>query len=225
LSSFAFIIKNQVRPRGLDRMSQPVPLHGTGMAIPWRFLSQQQLSTGDIVEDLSYSLDLIEQGFGAIAYHDFSITSSPPNSDNAALKQRSRWEHGYLDTLLRRGPKMLLKGIMQARPMLVFSALDLMVPPLTLLMIVTSIVLVFALTASMLTGIWQPLLYLLACLFTFTVMLLISWWRFARDRIPARILAGIPLYIIWKFPIYMNYILKRENTWVRTERNAKDRVV
>ncbi len=218
VSLFAFMIKNQVRPRGLSRLRLSVPLHGTGMFIPWSLISSSSLASGDIVEDLSLGLDLLERGYGASACHDFSIRSSPPSSSTGALQQRRRWEHGYLDTLFRRGPRLVATGLVHKRLQLVSAAIDLMVPPLTLLAGVSACVLMISLATGLLTGSWSAMCYLLICLIFLLISLMLSWWRFARDIVPVRVLAGIPKYIIWKLPIYVAYLRDRERQWTRSER-------
>ena len=44
LSSFAFLVKNLVRQRGLQRIAGKVHLTGTGMALPWRLFDQADLA-------------------------------------------------------------------------------------------------------------------------------------------------------------------------------------
>src|SRR6185369_3492847 len=43
------------------------------------------------------------------------------------------WEHGHIHTLARYGPRLLAAGLARGRPSLVALGLDLLVPPLALL--------------------------------------------------------------------------------------------
>jgi hypothetical protein len=47
---------------------------------------------------------------------------------------------------------------------------------------------------------------------------LLAWGRFAREVIPARTLAAVPFYVVWKVPLYFSFLFKREKQWIRTER-------
>src|SRR5688572_3435370 len=62
VSALAFVVKNQVRPRGLSRLGLPCLLTGTGMAFPWQIIRDAPLASGNIVEDMQLGLDLAVAG-------------------------------------------------------------------------------------------------------------------------------------------------------------------
>jgi hypothetical protein len=45
IAQFAWVVKNQVRPAGLQRLGLTCPLMGTGMALPWSCISTANLET------------------------------------------------------------------------------------------------------------------------------------------------------------------------------------
>ncbi|GAB4305685.1 MAG: hypothetical protein Kow0091_09100 [Geminocystis sp.] len=47
----------------------------------------------------------------------------------------------------------------------------------------------------------------------------IAWVKFAREELTLTTLMKIPLYILWKIPLYFKFLFKRENQWIRTERD------
>ena len=51
----------------------------------------------------------------------------------------------------------------------------------------------------------------------------IAWWRFARDRVPFRLLLAVPGYVLTKLPLYATFLFRRERTWVRTHARLKRR--
>src|SRR5439155_19675525 len=53
ISSFAFMIKNLVRQRALQRLASRAHLTGTGMALPWPIFERANLGGANIVEDLA----------------------------------------------------------------------------------------------------------------------------------------------------------------------------
>ena len=62
---FAWRVKNQVRPKGTFRLGGACHLMGTGMALPWALISQANLATGHIAEDMKLGVDLTIAG-GAV---------------------------------------------------------------------------------------------------------------------------------------------------------------
>src|SRR5206468_122211 len=52
ISSFAMVVKNLYRSRGMTRMGGSALLTGTGMAFPWRLFATADLGSGSLVEDL-----------------------------------------------------------------------------------------------------------------------------------------------------------------------------
>jgi len=49
-----------------------------------------------------------------------------------------------------------------------------------------------------------------------------AWLRFGRDRLPPKFLLTIPVYILWKIPLYIKFLVRRQTKWVRTDRDPVD---
>jgi cellulose synthase/poly-beta-1,6-N-acetylglucosamine synthase-like glycosyltransferase len=218
ISAFAFMVKNEARPRGMHRLRLPVPLTGSGMAMPWRTIAEAALASGDIVEDLSLGLDLACEGQGPVLCPRARVVSVLPDSGAAAAKQRTRWEHGYLQTLLRRAPGLVAQAVRHARPSLVAVAIDLAVPPLSLLVMLSLAVLALCAGFGWWLGDPVPAVVVALGLTLLALSLGLSWGRYGRSYLPARAMVSIPLYVAWKLPIYLNFVRARETHWVRTQR-------
>ena len=69
---------------------------------------------------------------------------------------------------------------------------------------------------------WLPAL-VLAGIGTFvSATLLIAWWREGRDYLPAKSLLMLPLYALWKVPMYAGLLRKgAPSEWVRTDRSPE----
>ena len=52
VAEFAWRVKNQVRPMGLNALKLPCQLMGTGMAFPWDVIRPAALARGALAEDL-----------------------------------------------------------------------------------------------------------------------------------------------------------------------------
>ena len=53
----------------------------------------------------------------------------------------------------------------------------------------------------------------------FAVSVLLVWGRYARKWLPLPTLLAIPLYVVWKIPLYLAFPFKRQRSWVRTARD------
>ncbi len=221
VSAFAFLVKNQARPRGMDLLNLPIPLTGSGMAFPYALLKNANLATGNIVEDLALGLELAEQGYGPVLCDAAKITGALPTAGDAAVTQRTRWEHGYLSTLLTRAPGLLIKGLFTLRPTLIAAAIDLAVPPLSLLVMGSVAALGLTAVIGWFINTPAPACLLAISLALATFSLILVWARFGRSMIPISAALAIPGYILWKLPIYAKFIIGREKSWVRTERDTE----
>jgi cellulose synthase/poly-beta-1,6-N-acetylglucosamine synthase-like glycosyltransferase len=224
VSALAFAVKNQVRPLGLGRLGFPCLLTGTGMAFPWEILRNAQLASGNIVEDMQLALDLAIAGHPASFCPEARVTGILPQQERAARSQRTRWEHGHLKTAMTQVPRLLKAAVAQRRWDLVAIALDLWIPPLSLLVILWVGGLAIALSSNVLLtqtlglSIGLPVALLGVEGILIFVAIVGAWARFGRD-LPLLTLLSIPFYILWKLPLYLAFIVKPQTKWVRTERD------
>lgn len=217
LSGFAFLIKNLVRQRGLQRLAGCVHLTGTGMALPWRLFADAPLATASIVEDLKLGLDLARDGHGPLLVDD-AIIWSDPSTDDGTLVQRRRWESGFLSTAKETAPRLVRDAFAKGDLRLLALALDLCIPPLALLMLLCPAVLGLALLLTLMTHAgWAPVLLLLAAFAAAAGALLAAWAREGRDFVSGAELTRIPAYILWKIPLYLG-LGRPPAEWLRTGR-------
>ena len=218
VSAFAFLVKNLVRPAGLDRLGIPCPLLGTGMAIPWSLMDVRRLATGNIVEDMQLGIDLAIGGHPPELCLDARVTGTLPSGTKAAFIQRTRWEHGHLGTLLTQAPRLLGHAILKVRPALAGMALDLSVPPLALLCLLWALAAGGSLALALRGAERLPALVAAATGGMIALSIVLAWARHARGIIPGRVLAFAPFYALWKLPLYLSFVFKRQKSWVRTPR-------
>jgi cellulose synthase/poly-beta-1,6-N-acetylglucosamine synthase-like glycosyltransferase len=219
VSALAFLVKNQVRPLGLGQLGFPCLLTGTGMAFPWAVLRGAKLASGNIVEDMQLAVDLTIAGHPASFCAEARVTGILPQQERAARTQRTRWEHGHLKTALTQIPRLLKAAVQQRRFDLVVTALDLSIPPLSLLVVLWVVALgagAIAGVFSISPGILMPLLDLEGGLIVMAI--LGAWAKFGRD-LPLLSLLVVPFYILWKLPLYLTFLVNPQTKWVRTERD------
>jgi cellulose synthase/poly-beta-1,6-N-acetylglucosamine synthase-like glycosyltransferase len=220
VSMLAFTVKNLVRPAGLGRFNLPCPLTGTGMAFPWEVLRRVTLASGNIVEDMNLGLDLALAGYPTMFCTEARVTGSLPQQRHAAKSQRTRWEHGHLQTITTQVPKLIAASVRSLRIDLLAIALDLLVPPVSLL-----VMLWIAATALATLGLKfgttaLPISILGAAGAMIAIAILAAWAKYCRQDLPAKMLLAIPLYVLWKVPLYFAFLFKPQTQWVRTDRDT-----
>ena len=220
VSIFANRITNLVRPLGLLRLGTPCRMTGTGMAIPWSLVDEAAPAGGELVEDMRWGIDLALRGHLPLFCPEACVSSAMPGTDSAFASQRTRWEHGHLCTAIRQGPRLFLTALLRGRPKLLAMAVDLCIPPLTLLVTVWAALLTVC-CAALLFGAWRlPAAMLAGGGLAMVLSLSAVWAVFCRRQVSLRALAVVPLYMLRKQPIYARFLFRRQNAWVRTDRDA-----
>ncbi|MEX2671523.1 MAG: glycosyltransferase [Phycisphaeraceae bacterium] len=219
VASLAFAVKNLVRPRGLLRLGLPCHLMGTGMALPWEAVRQANLATGNIVEDMQLGLDLAASGHAASLCEGARVSGRFPSRERAARTQHARWEQGHLQTLFTQVPRLLRAGILGRHPEALILALDLCVPPLSLLVMALLAGATLASSLS-LAGVAAPVGPMFAANGMVLTAVLIGSVGAGRGRQTWRAIVAVPLYLAWKLPLYLGLLLQPHRRWQRTEREG-----
>ncbi|MCC3447929.1 MAG: glycosyltransferase family 2 protein [Microcoleus sp. PH2017_39_LGB_O_B] len=220
ISALAFLVKNLVRPSGLKQLGFPSLLTGTGMAFPWLIIRDVPLASSNIVEDMQMSLDLAIAGHPTVFCPEARVTGCLPQQEQVAKTQRTRWEHGHLQTLLTQTPRLATASIEQQRFDLMAIALDLAVPPLSLLVAIWLATFAASILAAIIGASAIPAILLGVQGLLILVSIVSAWAKFGRADISGATLLSVPFYILWKIPLYLGFILKRQTKWVRTERDV-----
>jgi cellulose synthase/poly-beta-1,6-N-acetylglucosamine synthase-like glycosyltransferase len=217
ISNFAFLIKNLVRQRGATRIGAPAILGGTGMAFPWALFKDAPLATSHLVEDLVLGIDFARAGHAPL-YLEAARTWSSPAAKDATRTQRTRWEHGYMQTAAKVALPLVGEGLARGRGGLIWLGLSLAVPPLALLMTLGIVLLGATALLALLGASWLPASVLFAAMALTTIALGIAWAREGRSAVSGATLLRIPLYLLWKLPVYLKLVRGTQSEWVRTER-------
>lgn len=219
-AEFAWIVRNLVRPLGAWRFGLPCQLMGSGMAFPWPLLQGASLANADLVEDMRLGIDFAAAGVPPLFCPSALVTSEFPQHGAATTSQRTRWEHGHLRLLLRAGPALLWQALRRASAALLAMALDLVVPPIALLVVVLGLCTAAAVGVGFASARWGAAAVALGATALLVVSLAAAWWRFGRSVLSVRDIAALPAYIVAKLPIYGAFLRSRQVDWVRTRRDA-----
>ena len=219
IAEFAWLVKNHVRPKGLQNMGLPCHLTGSGMAFSWEVLQGASLATGNIVEDMQLGMTLTAQGLPPLFSEDTVVTSAFPNNQEGAVSQRTRWEHGHLAMMWHEGLPGFFRGLFKQDKALVGLALDVCIPPLALLLVAVLawglLVGVYALARTNATAFVISLAYLVAM----AAAVGLAWRTFGRAVVTGRELLMAPAYVLAKLPVYVGFLFRRQAEWVRSKRD------
>jgi len=220
LSVFHFL-----RPLGRDKLGLPCGLKGNGMCFSRPLVERFGYPATSVVEDIELALIYLRHGIGVKFTPGAQVFGQMAATTNQADSQRKRWEGGRLALVVDWAIPLWREGWREGNSAKLDGAMDLFVPPLTLLVLPTLfgwllILLVTLLHNSLLSviilGLWSAallaiILYLAAGLFL-TKAPLAVWLQ----------LSAAPLFIFWKVAVYLGMASKEKknsNEWIRTERH------
>lgn len=192
-------------------------LTGTGMSFPWSLFEQLPLATSNIVEDLGLTIYLTQAG-NAPLYLNQALIKSLAAGEQATLTQRTRWEHGFLSMAREYGLTSLLQGIGRTDHKLFQIGLHLMVPPVALLFGVSFIGLGLTAVVAVLLGSALPFVLIFVPLVLAVVAICLAWMFGGKRWIAGVTLLKLPVYLLWKIPVYFRLLRGQTASWDRTER-------
>ena len=219
VAEFAWRVKNWVRPLGLTALGLPCQLMGTGMAFPWDVIGSVNLASGSTVEDLKLGLDLALARNPPLFCPFPGVSSDFPVTVEGARSQRQRWEQGQIATIAVVVPRFIFFAVMRGDLNLLALALDAAIPPLSLLAILVTIMLVVAGLATVL-GVSSVALPVSVVSFVALVGgIFLSWLRYGRDILQPSSIFLMFTYVVGKLPFYIRILSRKFNSeWVRTDR-------
>ena len=221
IAGFAWLVKNKLRPKVMEVLGLPVTLTGTGMALPFFLLKQLNFGHGNIVEDMQLGIDCTLSGAApkfcekAVVYSDF------PEQEEAEKTQRTRWEHGHLMTISQQVPMLCKQAILRKDWRLLALALDIGVPPLSLLVLTSVAMLTLLAIYAYAMDSYASFSWLLVSFLFFSMILMTTWWKSGQDYLTIKELSSIPHYVFSKITVYISFVFNRQKSWVKTSRDNK----
>lgn len=219
--AFAWTVKDFVRPLGWHRLGMPCQLAGSGMAFPWGLLRGVDLASDHLAEDIKLGLDLAMRGYFPRFCPDAVVTSKVFTGEAPAPSQRARWEHGALHLLVTYVPRLASTLLRHPSWRLAAVTFDMTVPPLALLALLVGGYLLIAVAAAFAGFATAPVALALILVATFFAAILLAWAGYGRDLLPLGQLVFAPLYALVKVPLYFRFLVSRQRSWVRGEREVQ----
>jgi cellulose synthase/poly-beta-1,6-N-acetylglucosamine synthase-like glycosyltransferase len=222
IAAFAFLIKNKIRPIGQKLLKMPCHLTGSGMAFPWDQIINANLGNANIVEDMQLGIDFVSNMKGPIVNEDIEVISYFPHIKPAIMTQRQRWEHGHLSSIMNNAFPLLKQSIKNISLKQLFFALDLLIPPFTLFLLLnflmSTILWVIGSISNQIEFIYLGFYIVLLPL----VSIATAWFFLAKDILKVSDIICIPAYMFSKISIYVQFFKRKQLNWVKTKRERED---
>lgn len=216
---FAWRVRNWIRPLGLGLFGLPTQLFGTGMAFPFRLLADRDLGNSRLAEDCALGIALASAGHPPLFVSEARVHSHFPVSQAGSESQRQRWEKGHLENIIDLVPGALARSLRDRNVGLAALAIDMAVPPLSLLVLITALSAVLGGVACVLGASSAALAIPLLSALLVGLGTVLAWRAVGRDVLPLRELLRLPLHALRKLGFYHGIASgKASSSWIRTDR-------
>jgi glycosyltransferase involved in cell wall biosynthesis len=221
LVAVAFGAFHIVRSRARERLELSCGLRGNGMCFAVSLLGEVPHRAYSVVEDVEYGLRLGEAGHRVWYTDEAHVYGEMVTTSAAANTQRRRWEEGRKALVRENAWRLLRKGLQKPDRVLLDLAVDLLIPPLSTVVVGLGA----GLTAGVgvVVGLGAPGVAASAFatgLGAVGAYVLRGW---SVSGTGARGLADLglsPFYVAWKLALRFKKPPRATSEWVRTQREA-----
>lgn len=205
-----------LRSRARERLGVSCGIRGNGWCVTMSLLRRAPYRSFSLTEDIEYGLILGRSGY-RVAYADEAhVDADMVTSSSIASKQRQRWEAGRIALIRDFAFRTLLLAMRQRSWVLLDLALDLLVLPLSYVLINVMLLLIGGLVFMLLEPASSGFAWVGGiCLSALLVHVLRGWQLSGTGRQGLSALLYVPVYLIWKVITMMG---RKTTAWVRTER-------
>ena len=220
LMAVAFGAFHVLRSLARERLELSAGLRGNGMCFATRLLEEVPHDAYSIVEDVEYGIKVGEAGHRVHYAAEAHVYGEMVSSATASSSQRRRWEGGRSALAGSRGLPLIGEAIARRSLVLLDLAFDILVPPLSTLVIWNVAGLTYAVVVRYVFG--QPVssAIWIANLGAIGVYVLRGWSLSGTGVRGLVDLGAAPFYVVWKMWLRVREADK-PSTWVRTARETE----
>lgn len=222
LMAIALALFHKVRSLGRERLGVSCGLRGNGMCFSHKVIREVPHDAFSIVEDLEYGIRLGRAGYRVHYAWEAEVLGEMVSSEKASRSQRRRWEGGRWAMTKQFGVPLLGEALDKRDDVLLDLAMDLLVPPLSY--VVLGAVAVAAAAAGL--SVWQGHVAFSAwaaafCVASLGLYVLRGWWVSGMGARGLLDLMRAPFYVAWKVWLMVAGPRDKKGEWVRTTREAR----
>ncbi|WDI32100.1 glycosyltransferase [Hyphococcus flavus] len=221
VAAFAWVFINLVRMSGLQKMFDLTRFTGSGFAAPWRDVEQVEFASGEIVEDLALTFQFVRNGAAPLLAREAVVTSEFPENEEALARQNARWSLGSLRYSARSFLSLVAEGIKGANIRMIGAAVDLLIPPLTVFIVLLLLIWLYCLGIWLITGFSAAAVLAFWSIILTGLSVLIGWIAFGRETLPPSALGGAIGFLASKLRVFGAEGRKSAEQWTPT-RNKDD---
>ena len=222
LMAIAFGMFHVVRSSGRENLGVSCGLRGNGMCFATDLLEEVPHDAFSVVEDVEYGIRLGQQGHRVHYAGEAHVYGEMVSSEKASRSQRARWEGGRLEMAKRHAVPLLKRAIEERNPVLADLAMDVLVPPLSVLVAATVVGTAASAALAVVTRRPNAALVLFGASGVSLAIYAARGWQVSGTG--ARGLATLfyaPVYMAWKATLGLRRTRKGPGEWVRTSRRGE----
>lgn len=223
LMTLALALFNDLRSLGRERMGLSTGLRGNGMCFTHALLASVPHHAYSVVEDLEYGIRIGRAGFRVEYAPNAEVKGDMVASEHASRSQRERWESGRWTMAQQHATGLLADGVSQRSAVLVDLGLDLLVAPLSYVVLAAFLLSACAVGLAVAEGTLRLLpVFLLAATDAALLAYVLRGW--ALSGVGARGLLDLlwaPVFIAWKVMLLLSGKGRSKKEWVRTTREGE----
>ncbi|WP_163868566.1 exopolysaccharide biosynthesis GT2 family glycosyltransferase EpsU [Myxococcus eversor] len=224
LMTIALGMFHKVRSSGREAMGVSCGLRGNGMCFTHAVLREVPHDAFSVVEDLEYGIRLGRKGHRVHYAWEAEVQGEMVSAEKQSRSQRQRWEGGRSQMRKLHGWPLLKDALKQRSGLLLDLSMDVLVPPLSQLVLAAVGSAVAAAVLVWLSGgtaVWASALAGFA-LMSLGAYVLRGWWVSGVGPRGLLDLAWAPVYVVWKVGLMLRGPgAEKRGEWVRTSREAE----
>ena len=206
-----------VRSRARERLGLSCGIRGNGWCVTHELLRQIPYSAFSLTEDVEYGIALGMAGVRVEYADDAHANADMVSGDQAAGKQRERWEAGRFKLIRTQSLPLLRAAVMNRSKICLDLALDLLVLPLSYVVLNVAALIVLAGLVAWLHLAPPAWLWLgLTCAGCVFLYVLRGWQISGIGARGLLDLAHAPVFLVWKVLLMVRR--RSSSEWIRTDR-------
>lgn len=204
---------NALRPLGKSVFGISAGINGNGFCVTRDTAIRVPYLAHSIVEDIEYHMHLLRAGICVDFLDHVWVKAQMPIGGKGANVQRVRWERGRIITIKNYAP-LLWRSLLNGNRRAVDGLIDVLMPPVSLVLLCLLPALLLGHGVAFLTGIAGGVILALHY-FIAAIRYGNAAWFFI-------LMAYVPWYVIWKTWVVIKSLLTERNLpWLRTDRHKK----
>jgi 1,2-diacylglycerol 3-beta-glucosyltransferase len=211
-----------VRSGARERWGLSCGLRGNGMAFTRQVLRDVPHTAFTRTEDLEFGILLGLHGVRVAFAGDTTVFGDMPETASVVTQQRERWIGGRLALAKRFALRLLRESVTRRRLMLADLAIDLLIPPVSALVVMAAAGLGLAVmgwTLGVMHG-GVVLVWVMAAA-ALSVHVWHAAWVIGRTRALLGALVAVPAYALGKARIAWRGLRSTSDVWIRTTREGE----